>query len=364
MTPVDVEVVVIGAGQAGLSAAGLLAERGFHPGVDLVVLDANPAPGGAWQHRWPTLTMGQVHGIHPLLGEADRALADPADDAAAREVVPAHFARFERARGLEILRPVRVERVEEAGDDRLLVVTDSGSWRTRSLLNATGSWSRPFLPAVPGREHFTGEQLHTADYPGPEPFVGRHVVIVGGGHSAVQHLAELSAVTDTTWVTRRPPAWRDTPFDRMAARAAVARIERDVAAGRRPRSVVAATGLLASPEVARAGERGALQRYPMFSRLASDGPAWADGSRRGADVVLWATGFRPALDHLSPLGLREPGGGIRMDGTQVADEPRIHLLGYGPSASTIGADRAARQAVAAVRRRRDTSPSDLARRSA
>jgi hypothetical protein len=70
---------------------------------------------------------------------------------------------------------------------------------------------------------------------------------------------------------------------------------------------------------------------------------WADGSEQHADVILWCTGFRSSLDHLAPLLLREPSGGILMGGrlaTEVVKEPRIHLVGYGPSASTIGANRA------------------------
>ena len=56
-----------------------------------------------------------------------------------------------------------------------------------------------------------------------------------------------------------------------------------------------------------------------------------------------ALGFRSSLDHLAPLQIREENGGIIMSGrlaTQVAKDPRIHLVGYGPSASTIGANRA------------------------
>ena len=66
-----------------------------------------------------------------------------------------------------------------------------------------------------------------------------------------------------------------------------------------------------------------------------------------ADVILWCTGFRSSLDHLAPLRLRGPGGGITMTGrlaTQVAGDARVHLVGYGPSASTIGANRAGRAA--------------------
>ncbi|CAM5610317.1 NADPH-dependent 2,4-dienoyl-CoA reductase/sulfur reductase-like enzyme OS=Streptomyces griseomycini OX=66895 GN=FHS37_003893 PE=4 SV=1 [Streptomyces griseomycini] len=69
-----------------------------------------------------------------------------------------------------------------------------------------------------------------------------------------------------------------------------------------------------------------------------------------ADVVLWATGFRPAVDHLAPLRLREPGGGIRVEGTRAVADPRVHLVGYGPSASTVGANRAGRAAVRDIRR--------------
>jgi hypothetical protein len=67
-----------------------------------------------------------------------------------------------------------------------------------------------------------------------------------------------------------------------------------------------------------------------------------------ADTILWATGFRAALDHLAPLHLREPGGGIRLTGTRTVRDPRVHLVGYGPSASTIGANRAGRTAVSDI----------------
>ncbi|HSX98531.1 MAG TPA: pyridine nucleotide-disulfide oxidoreductase, partial [Streptomyces sp.] len=95
---------------------------------------------------------------------------------------------------------------------------------------------------------------------------------------------------------------------------------------------------------------GVLGRLPMFDRIAPDGVEWDDGRRVDADVILWATGFRAAVDHLAPLRLREPGGGIRIDGTRAIADPRVHLSGYGPSASTIGANRAGRAAVRDIRR--------------
>ena len=131
--------------------------------------------------------------------------------------------------------------------------------------------------------------------------------------------------------------------------------------GRRPGSVVGVTGLLVSTPYIRDGlDRGVLERLPMFHRITDHGVAWDDGRLVAADVILWATGFRAAVQHLALLHLRGTGGGIRMDGTHVAGEPRIHLVGYGPSASTIGANRAG-QAAARQLRRVLTDPGELPR---
>ena len=110
-----------------------------------------------------------------------------------------------------------------------------------------------------------------------------------------------------------------------------------------PRSVVSVTGLPVTPRIEAMRARGVLKRLPMFSDIVEEGVRWPDGTVVRADVILWCTGFRSSLDHLAPLDLRGPDGGILMTGrlaTQVAKDPRVHLVGYGPSASTIGANRA------------------------
>lgn len=353
--PRNVDVVVIGAGQAGLTSAYHLHRAGLvaatrHPGSDaggFVVLDHNDGPGGAWRHRWPSLRLDGVHGIHDLPGMP---LAGPDGDRPAADVVADYFGDYEQTFALPVLRPVTVTGVRDSGTGRLVVDTPSGSWAARAVINATGTWTRPFLPYYPGKDLFTGSQLHTADYRGPEQFRGRHVVVVGGGISAVEHLTELSEVATTTWVTRRPPVFTGAEFTAEDGRAAVEIVDRRVREGRAPGSVVSLTGLPSTPAIRRANARGVLHRIPMFDRLTADGIAWADGTALTADVILWATGFRPAVDHLSPLGLRTPDGGIRVDGTRAVDEPRLHLVGYGPSASTIGANRAGRSAVRDITR--------------
>jgi cation diffusion facilitator CzcD-associated flavoprotein CzcO len=338
------DAVVIGAGQAGLSASYHLTRRG----ISHVVLDAAPAPGGAWQHRWDSLTMHDVHGIASLPDSQP-----PAEQTGrANVVVPAYFGSYEREHGLPVVRPVRVDRVERTGDF-LVVRAGDRSWTTRTIVNATGTWTQPHVPYYPGIDRFLGEQLHTVGYPGPEHFRDRRVVVVGGGASGVQLLGEIAPVAaDTLWVTRREPVWRTADFTPEAGREAVALVEERVRRGLPPASVVSVTGL-ALRDQERAAERlGAYQRQPMFTRIEPDGVRMPDGSLWAADTILWATGFRPAVAHLSPLRLRSERGGIQLDraGTTAVADPRVQLVGYGPSASTIGANRAGRAAAAGVAR--------------
>lgn len=350
------DVVVIGAGQAGLSAAYHLQRRGFSSAVahsataarSFLVLDAEGAPGGAWQHRWASLRMATVNGIHELPG-FDVPAADP--QTPAREALPPYFAAYEDRFGLHVQRPVSVRRVRRADDDprgALLVDTGRGTVAASYVVNATGTWRRPFWPHYPGAERFRGRQLHTADYVSAEEFAGKRVIVVGAGISAVQLLEEISRVAETHWLTRREPEWIETDFDEPARIAAIAGVEDRVRRGLPPGSVISVTGMHWTPWAREARARGVLERLPMFTRVEERGVRMPDGSFLPADVILWATGFRPALDHLAPLRLRTPEGGIRVANARALDEPRLFLVGYGPSASTIGANRAGRAVVNAI----------------
>ncbi|MFT4188275.1 MAG: NAD(P)-binding domain-containing protein [Aeromicrobium sp.] len=342
------DAVVVGAGQAGLSTSFHLRRLG----LDQVVLDANDRPGGAWQHRWDALVMRDVHGVADL---PDAPVPPAHGDERANEFVPAYFAAYEREHALPVERPVVVRSVRDDGAGALVVKADGQVWRTRMVVNATGTWRRPFIPSYPGQETFVGEQWHTADYPGPDHFRGRRVLVVGGGASAVQFLGVLRPITDTLWVTRREPVWRMSPFNAEIGREVVERVAERVRVGLPPRSVVSVTGLMLRPQEAEAARLGAYERHPMFDRIEPDGVRWADGRHEPVDAILWATGFRHDIAHLAPLHLRSPRGGIQLGATpatatQSVVDPRVQLVGYGPSASTIGANRAGRTAAVAVRR--------------
>ncbi|GAA2462844.1 hypothetical protein GCM10010405_53980 [Streptomyces macrosporus] len=115
--------------------------------------------------------------------------------------------------------------------------------------------------------------------------------------------------------------------------------------------LVAITGAVESVRAAR--DAGLLKAQPMVARLTVDGIVWAGGSTAEADAVIWCTGFRPALSHLAPLGLRGRRGHLATDGTRAVGEPRLHLLGHGDwtgpaSAALIGVGRPARAAAAEI----------------
>ena len=111
--PARVDVVVIGAGQAGLSVAYYLQRLGVRPGVDQVVLDRGPGAGGAWQHRWASLRLGSAHRVHDLPGMRRAGLSFETADRArpAREVVGEYYSHYERFYGLDVRRPVGVAAV-------------------------------------------------------------------------------------------------------------------------------------------------------------------------------------------------------------------------------------------------------------
>jgi len=341
-------IVVIGAGQAGLSAAYHLQKRGLQRVRDFVVLDRAAEPGGAWQFRWPSLTLSTVNRIHDLPGlRFSDVVRTASPEVQASVAVPQYFAAYEKTFDLPVYRPIIVKVVCDRGD-RLRIEGERMDVSARGIINATGTWDSPYIPDYPGRDRFAGRQLHTRDYRTADEFTDQHVIVVGAGISAIQLLDEISQVTATTWVTRTLPVFRDGPFDEQAGRAAVAIVEDRVRRGLPPGSVVSVTGIPVTPGIEALRARGVLNRRPMFSEILEDGVRWEDGTTLRADVILWCTGFRSSLDHLAPLMLREPTGGIVMTGrlaTQVAKDPRIHLVGYGPSASTIGANRAGRAAV-------------------
>ncbi|TYL53881.1 NAD(P)-binding domain-containing protein [Agromyces mariniharenae] len=374
--PERVKVVVIGAGQAGLSVAYYLRRFELVADEDFVMLDRAPGPGGAWQHRWSSLRLGTAHRVNDLPGMAELGLSfDTADRTLpAKEVVADYYGRFEQHFDLRVRRPMNVRSVVNDGADLLVSYEDlspqpieelrtrgffgrrrrtyeeAGTPRhgivTQFLVNATGTWGAPFVPYYPGMSDFTGRHVHTSDFVDAEDFRDRHVVVVGGGTSAIGFMLELEEVAaGLTWVSRRPIDWLDRQeLDLEGASAAVARQDEAARSGRALPSVVSGTGVPKSRRIAAGIDRGLLVARPMFHRIEPDRVVWdgAAGGMARADAIIWATGFRPELRHLAALRLREKAGGVTVGQGASWNDPRIFLAGYGPQASTIGANRAGR----------------------
>lgn len=328
-----------------------LQRLGLEPGADFVVLDRGPGSGGAWQLRWEALRVGSAHRINDLPGmdalglsfdEADRTLP-------AKDVVADFYRQYEEHYGLKIVRPADVQAVANRELDLVVEYVDGADAVheivTDVVVNATGTWGSPFIPWYPGRDSFAGRHLHTSDYSSAEELRDQRVVVVGGGTSAIGFLMELEGVAaELTWVSRRSVEFLDESELNLEARSSAVAMQDEAArSGRALPSIVSGTGVPRTRRIQAAIERGLLNAKPMFDSIEPDGVRWADGTVQKADTILWSTGFRPELRHLAPLKLREKEGGVSVGNGSSWKDPRIFFAGYGPQASTIGANRAGRQ---------------------
>lgn len=351
------DVVVIGGGQAGLAIGHQLRRQGHRPEKDFVILDAAEQPGGAWQHLWPSMALFSPAEYSSLPGLPMPAPQDGGNPGPSHVVD--YLTSYENRHELAVRRPVRVQKVRNDGA-ALLLDTSAGQIGAGRVVNATGSWSRPWVPAWSGQSTFPGQQWHTASYRGPEDFADQRVVIVGGGNSAAQILAEVSAVAQTRWITRRRPRFMADEVDgRVLFQIASAR-HRQQAADVDSGSAADSTGvselgdIVVTESVKAAREMGVMVAHRPFERFDRSDLVWDQGSRWTADSVIWCTGFRPELRHLRGTGLVGPDRTVALDGLTAKADPRLSFLGYGDwtgsaSATLVGAGRTARQLVTADR---------------
>ena len=335
------DVVIVGGGQAGL-ASGYFLRRS---GLSFVILDSEPAPGGAWRHAWPSLRLFSPAQWSSLPGWPMPATADTYPT---RDEVIDYLGRYEARYALTVERPARVIDVT-ASEGGLVVRTEGADWLARAVVSATGTWSAPFVPSYPDQAHFQGLQIHSAHYAGPEAFAGRRVLIVGGGNSGAQILAEVSQVASATWVTPHDPVFLPDEVDcRVLFERATARWQAQDGTGPAGPPPGGLGDIVMIPPVRAARDRGVLHAVRPFTRFTSTGVVWDDGSQEAVDAVIWCTGFGPALEHIRPLGVLEPNGKVVVEGTRSVAEPRLWLVGYGEwtgfaSATLVGVMRGARQ---------------------
>lgn len=337
----DRDVVIIGGGQAGL-ATGYFLRRS---GLSFVILDAEPAAGGAWRHAWPSLRLFSPAQWSSLPGWP---MASSGEAYPSRDDVIAYLEAYEARYDLPLQRPSRVTAVN-AAPDALLVQSEDAVWKARAVISATGTWSAPFIPRYPDQALYGGVQLHSAHYSGPHAFTGQRVLIVGGGNSGAQILAEVSEVADATWVTPREPIFLPDDVDgRALFERATVRWQAKTGVSPEGPPPGGLGDIVMVPPVKAARGRGVLHAVRPFSRFTAEGVVWADGTEEKIDVVIWCTGFGPALEHLRSLGVLTSEGKVAVTDTRCVLEPRLWLVGYGEwtgfaSATLIGVMRGARQ---------------------
>jgi cation diffusion facilitator CzcD-associated flavoprotein CzcO len=236
------------------------------------------------------------------------------------------------------------------------IATAAGDeWLSRAVVSATGG--KPFIPTIEGRESFAGTQIHSLDYTDPTAFSGKRVVVVGGGNSGAQIVAELtepeSGVARVTWATLDPPHFLPDEIDGRYLFEQATEIYNAGKEGRTPPAPRSLGDIVMVAPVKAARHRGVLTSVPMFTSITKNGVVWQDGTSSDEDAIIWATGYKPALDHLTPLGVITSENRVDVAGsagTRSTLQPNVWLVGYGnwtgyASATLIGVGRSARATV-------------------
>ncbi|MET9715279.1 FAD-dependent oxidoreductase [Streptomyces rochei] len=295
------DVAVIGGGQSGLATAHALRRQGLEP----VVLEASEQASGSWPRYYDSLTLFSPAGHSSLPGLPFG--GDP-DRYPHRDEVVAYLVRYADRLDADIRTGVRVREVGTADGGFTLTLEDGGHLSARGVVAASGTFGRPYHPALPGLEDFAGTVLHAAEYRAPQPFAGQRVVVVGAGNSAVQIAAELAAHARVTLAARHPARFarqrvlgRDLHWWLKVTGIDVLPVGRFLRTP--PTQLVIDDGRYRAAVTA-----GAPDVRPVFSEIEGTKVTWADGSTEEVDTVVLATGYRPDLDYLRPVGALDAGG--------------------------------------------------------
>jgi cation diffusion facilitator CzcD-associated flavoprotein CzcO len=348
------EVLVLGAGPAGLAVAGCLVTRG----VPTSMLDAGAAVGDSWRQRYDRL-----HLHTPRIQSGLPGLRPPRSGGRwlAKDDYAAYLAGYARRHGIEPELGVVAERVDRTGDG-YTVSTDAGPRQAATVVVATGYQRVPVVPAWPGTENFRGELLHSSGYRSPAPYRGKRVLVVGTGNSGAEIAADLAEQdADEVWLSCRTPPHvirRQTgpipttilgipnqylpaglvdPVSRQLARLTAP----DLAPYGLPRpttglkSQFLRTSVVPLIDVGLVAQlyAGRVQVVPAVASFGADGVVLSDGRELEVDVVVAATGYRRGLEDLvGHLGVLDADGAPRVHGARThPDAPGLHFIGMLPT---------------------------------
>lgn len=310
------DAIIIGAGQAGLAAGRLLQQYGFR----FLILDEQAAPGGNWRNYYDSLQLFSPAEYSALPGRPFPAAPDsyPTRDqvAAYLEGYAAHFL-------LPISQGVRVVHVRARPNGFEIQSADGECFSTKSVVVASGSFSRPFVPDIRGLGMFKGRVLHSSQYRNPESFHGERVVVIGAANSAVQIAYELAHVALTSLATRErirffPQRMLGIDFHTWLKWTGFGKARWLNDQG---------TPVLDQGKYRKAIKSGLLPCKPMFTSVTSDGVVWDDDQHEHVDSLIFATGFRPNIPFLNDLSVQDQHGRLLQQNGVAKMVPGLFFIG-------------------------------------
>jgi putative flavoprotein involved in K+ transport len=215
--------------------------------------------------------------------------------------------------------------VEVVQNDKAFEVraANGSTFTARAVVVASGAFSRPYTPDIPGLESFSGTRLHSSGYRTPEAFAGQRVVVVGAANSAVQIAYELASVAQVLLATREKIRFfpqRILGLD-FHAWLKFTRLEHTRWLSDQ------STPVLDTGKYRKALDTGRLQRKAMFQQVLPEGVVWPDGTTHQVDALIFATGFRPNLEFLAQLPVGDQQGRV-LQRNGVADQvPGLYFVG-------------------------------------
>jgi putative flavoprotein involved in K+ transport len=282
------EVIVVGAGQAGLAIGYFLKQQGR----DFTILEAADAPAAAWRARWDSLRLFTPVRYDSLPG---RAFPGDPDRYPGRDEVVAYLTDYAHAFELPIETNSPVQAVRRA-DGGYRVELDDRAYGAEQVVIATGPFQVPRVPPIARPLAPEIVQLHSTAYRRPDQVPTGPVLVVGGGNTGFQIAEELARTHEVhlSIGSRQTPlpqriVGRDL-FDYLEA-LGLMRVSADSRLGQRLRF---RETLIGSSPIAARRRHGIRLRGRTADAQASE-VVFADGSRLAPATVIWATGF--AVDH-------------------------------------------------------------------
>jgi putative flavoprotein involved in K+ transport len=337
------DLIVIGGGQSALACAYFLRRTG----LKYIILDDQPQGGGAWQHTWDSLTLFSPAEYSSLPGWM---MPKSKNEFPSKQEVLNYLSAYQERYQIRIQHGIKVTDVQKNGAV-FTVVSDQDEYHSLAVISATGTFQNPSIPAVPGKDLFKGQQLHSAQYKNAKPFTNKNVLIVGAGNSGAQILAEVSKEARTVWAAQNTPEYLPDDVDgRVLFDVASAKYHAMKEGKEFVPSQYNIGNVVMVPTVKEARSRGVLKTRETFKAMYEDGVVWPDDSRERFDAIIWCTGFGFASEHLEGLGILQDKGKAECEGTKSTDVEGLWLVGYGSftgfaSATLIGVGRSARQTV-------------------